>query len=188
MTAFFCSQYRDIEDEYWKSKACTLCCLWMALKSLKKDFNLSPDDLLKKGLYINAFVDPGFWRHDRITVLAHNYGCPAYAEEFKSIPFGEETKYAENILDYGVEKIFNFLKNKEGMTIVSVPKDFIYFDKPHSVLFHSVKEVEENGEIKKYFIYNDSAKENEKEGENLEVSLEEFKNKWRRLAIFIVRN
>lgn len=181
MTTAYCSQYRDIEDKTWKDKACSLCCLWMALKSLKSDFDLSPDELLKKGLYINAFVDPGYWRHDRLTVLAHNYGLPAYAEEFKSIPFGEETEYAESILNYGIEKIFNFLKNKEGMIIASVPKDFIHFDKPHSILLHSIKEKEN----KRYLIYNDSAKEGEEDGENNEVDLEEFKNKWRRLAIFI---
>lgn len=181
MKTFFCSQYRDIEDKVWKDKACSLCCMWMALKSLREDFALSPDELLKQGLYINAFVDPGFWRHDRLTVLAHNYGFPSYAEEFKSMPFGEETEYAIHILNYGVEKIFNFLKNKEGMVIVSVPKDFIHFDKPHSVLFHSIKE--ENG--KKYFVYNDSAQDNEENGENLTIDTEDFKNKWRRLAIFI---
>lgn len=178
---YFCSQYRDIKNEDWKSRACSICCLWMGLKSLKEDFNLSPDELLEAGLYINAFVDPGFWKHDRLTVLAHNHGVPAYAEEFKSIPFGVETEYAESILNYGVNKIFNFLKNKEGVVIASVPKDFQYFDKPHSVLFHSV--LEENG--KKYFVYNDSEKENEELGKNLKIDIEEFKIKWRRLAIFL---
>lgn len=181
MTTAYCSQYRDIEDKIWKDRACSLCALWMALKSLKSDFNLSPNELLKKGLYINAFVDPGYWRHDRLTVLSHNYGLPSYAEEFKSAPFGKETKYAEEILNHGINKIFNFLKNGEGMIIVSVPKDFIHFDKPHSILLHSIKE--ENNE--KYLIYNDSAKENKEEGKNLKVSLQDFAKSWRRLAIFI---
>lgn len=155
----------------------------MSLKALKKDFSLSPDELLKEGLYINAFIDPGFWKHDKLAILAHNYGLPAYAEEFKSRPFGVDTEYADSILDYGIEKMFNFLKNKQGTIIVSVPKDFKHFDKPHSVLLHGVKEDSDG----RYFIYNDSEKLTREEGENLEISLEGFKNKWRRLAIFINR-
>ena len=66
--------------------------------------------------------------------------------------------------------------------IVSIPKDFIHFDKPHSVLIHSVEEMEEEGNIKRYFIYNDSEKLSEEEGANLKVSEEEFKEKWRRFS------
>lgn len=185
MQSFFCSQYRDITDKHWKDKSCSLCCLWMALKSLKDDFDLSPDELLKEGLYINAFIDPGFWKHDKLAILAHNHGLPAYAEEFKSIPFGKETKYSDSIRDFGIQKIFDFLKNKEGIVIVSIPKDFIYFDKPHSILIHSVRE-EFNGDIlEQYFIYNDTAKDDEKNGKDLEINIKDFKDKWRRLAIFV---
>lgn len=92
------------------------------------------------------------------------------------------TKYAENLLDYGVEKIFNFLKNKEGVVLVSVPKGFDHTDKPHSVLFHNVKEYDDG---RRCFIYNDSEKESEENGLNIEVDLKEFKNKWRKLAIFL---
>lgn len=185
MKVYFCSQHTDIKDKYWQNKSCTLCSLWMALKSLNNDFNLSPDELLEEALFINSFVDPGYWNHSKISILAHNYGSPAYNEEFKSFPFGKETKYAKSIRDFGVEKIFNFIKNKEGFVIVSIPKDFIHFDKPHSVLIHNVEEKEEEGNIKRYFIYNDSEKLSEEEGANLRVSEEEFKEKWRRLAIFI---
>ncbi len=155
----------------------------MVLKSLREDFDLSPDDLLKEGLSIKGYSESGFWNHSSIAILSHNHGLPAYIEEFKSIPFGIETKYAEQIKNYGVEKIFNFIKDKKGLVIVSIPKDFIYLDKPHSVLIHNV--LEENNE--KYFIYNDSGKNNEEEGENLKISLEEFKEKWRKLAIFVNR-
>lgn len=181
MTVPYCSQYRDIESKNWKSKACSICCLWMGLKYLKNDFNLSQDELLEEGLYINAFIDPGFWKHDRLTILSHNYGVPAYTEEFKSIPFGKETKYASQVLDYGVEKIFNFVKENNGVVIVSIPKDFKYFDKPHSILIHNVLE----GDGEKYFIYHDTEKENEESGANLKVNIKEFREKWRRLAIFL---
>lgn len=177
----FCSQYRDIKDEDWKNKACTICALYMALKFLKDDFDLSVDDLLIEALKIKAWSDTGFWIHNKIAILAHNYGLPAYTEEFKSIPFGVETKYAEDILDYGIKKIFNFLKNKEGLIIISAPKNWMEIDKPHSILLIDI--LEENEE--KYFIYNDSAKENEAEGRNLKINLKDFKNTWRKLAIFI---
>lgn len=152
----------------------------MALKALKTDFNLSVDELLEEALNIKAWSDTGFWIHNKIAILAHNYGAAAYAEEFKSIPFGIETKYAKDILNYGIEKIYNFLKNENGFVLVSIPKNFDNLDKPHTVLFHNIKE--EDG--KKYFIYNDSEKE-KVNGENLEINIEDFKNKWRKLAIFI---
>ena len=181
MKTYFCSQYRDINEEDWKSRSCSIASLWMALKSLKNDFDLTPDDLLKEGLSINGYLDSGFWRHSSIVILAHNHGLAAFAEEFKSVPFGVETKYADPLRDYGVEKIFNFLKEEKGLVIVSVPKGFTDVYKPHSVLLHSV--VEEDG--KRYFVYNDSEKENEEEGKDLKISLEEFTNKWRKLAIFV---
>ena len=82
---------------------------------------------------------------------------------------------------YGVNKIFDFIKNNSGVVIASVPKSFDHVDKPHSILLQDI--IEKDGE--KYFIYNDSEKLSKEEGENLKVSLVEFKNKWRKLAIFI---
>ena len=177
----FCSQYSDVKKEEWRPKACSISSLWMSLKYLKEDFILSPDELLEEAISIKAFSEAGFWLHDRICLLAHNHGLPAYNEEFKSIPFGQETIYAESISDYGVEKIFNFLKNKEGLVISSVPKSFDDIDKPHSILLHGI--LEKEGE--RYFIYNDSEKLSKEEGQNLEVNLKDFKSKWRKLAIFI---
>ncbi|MEA4910597.1 hypothetical protein SDC9_07918 [bioreactor metagenome] len=180
MKTFFCSQHTNIKDEEWKNKGCSVSALWMTLKSLKTNFSLSLDELLNEAINIKAFSDSGFWRHDRIAVLAHNHGLAAYAEEFKSIPFGEETEYAESLAEYGIEKIFNFLKEEKGLVIVSVPKDFSEENKPHSILLTSAKE--EGG---RFFVYNDSDKKTEEEGQSLEISLEIFKKNWRRLAIFI---
>lgn len=178
---YFCSQYRDIKDEGWKHRGCTISALWMGLKMLKEDFNLTPDELLKEAISIKAYADVGFWKHDSIAILAHNHGVGAYNEEFKSRPFGIDTEYSESILEYGINKIFNFVKNKEGVVIVSVPKAFQEIDKPHSVIIHDAINVEG----KRYFIYHDSEKDNEELGMNLRVDLETFKEKWRRLGIFL---
>ena len=176
----FCSQYIDITKEEWRNKGCSISSLWMAFKILKTDFDLSVDSLLEEGISINGFKD-GLWNHKSISILAHNHGFASYTEEFKSSPFGVDTEYAESINQYGVNKIFEFLKNNSGVVIASVPKNFDHVDKPHSILLHNI--LERDGE--KYFIYNDSEKLSKEDGENLEVSLEEFKNKWRKLAIFI---
>lgn len=189
--SFFCSQYIDITNEEWRNKGCSISALWIALKILKPDFNLSLDQLLEEGISINGFKG-GLWNHQSIAILSHNHGLAAYTEEFKSSPFGIDTEYAENINEYGVDKIFEFLKNKSGIVIASVPKSFDHIDKPHSILLHSILEKDGDQTSQnasswqgKYFIYNDSEKLSKEEGENLEVSLEEFKNKWRKLAIFI---
>ena len=181
---YFCSQYIDIKNEDWRNKGCSISALWMAFKILKEDFNLSVDEVLEEGISIKGFKD-GFWNHQSIAILAHNHGLAAYTEEFKSSPFGQDTEYSESINEYGVNKIFEFLKNNRdnnsGIVIASVPKSFDHIDKPHSILLHNVSE--RDGQ--RYFIYNDSEKLSKEEGENLEVSLQEFKNKWRKLAIFI---
>lgn len=181
MQTHFISQHIDITNESWQSRSCSIAALWMALKSLDKDFPLTPDELLQEGLKIHGYSETGFWKHASLAILAHNYGLAAYLEEFKSEPFGEKTKYAETLLAYGVTKIFNFLKDGGGCVIVSVPKNFTEITKPHSVLLHSVKIVE--GE--KYFIYNDSEKESAEEGKDCLISLRDFQKHWRKLAIFL---
>lgn len=177
----FISQYNDIENPDWKHRGCTISALWMALNFLQKDFDLKPDDLLDEAIAIGAFAPVGFWLHDRIALLAHNHGLAAYNEEFKSLPFGKETKYSEPINDYGINKIFHFVKDENNVIITSVPKNFTEKDKPHSILIHG--SVEKDG--KKFLIYNDSEKKSEEEGRNREVDLETFKENWRKLAIFI---
>lgn len=179
MKTFFCSQHTDIQNDEWKNKGCSISALWMALKTLNSDFNLSLDKLLEEAINIKANGD-GLWKHDRVAVLAHNHGLAAYAEEFKSIPFGEETKYAKSLVEYGLQKIYNHLK-EGGMVIVSVPKDFTETNKPHSILLTGVKEEDR----KRFFIYNDSNKRTEEEGKGLEISFENFAKVWRKLAIFL---
>lgn len=181
---FFYSQHIDITKEDWKNKSCSIASLYMAFKSLNSELQVSLDELLEEGVSINGFKD-GFWNHQSISILAHNHGFASYSEEFKSSPFGKDTKYAESVNEYGVNKIFNLLKNniKENCNVViaSVPKNFDDIEKPHSILLHHV--LEKDGE--KYFIYNDSEKLTKEEGSNLEINLKEFQNKWRKLAIFI---
>lgn len=182
MKIFFCSQKKDIQNEEWRNKGCSVSALWMALKSLNQDFDLSVDELLGEAISIKSFSEAGFWRHDKISVLAHNHGLAAYNEEFKSIPFGEETKYARDLNKYGVEKIFNFLKDKKGLVIVSVPKNFSELNKPHSILLHNIKADDKGNN---FFVYHDSEKDNGESGADLEISLEIFEKTWRKLAIFL---
>lgn len=183
MKIYFCSQYRDIKNADWKHKGCSVSALWMALKSLKQEeFILTPDELLEEAINIKSFSDTGFWKHEKVSILAHNHGLAAYNEEYKSMPFGEETKYASRLNSYGVEKIFQFLKEKRGLVIASIPKNFEEINKPHSILLHDVK-VKDSGE--RVFVYHDSEKESEEEGVNKEIDFNTFLNSWRRLAIFL---
>lgn len=169
----YISQYKDIDSAEWQNKSCSIVALYMAIQALQVDFNLTPDQLLAEGLKINGYNEAGFWKHQSLAILAHNHGLAAYTEEFKSEPFGEKTKFSEEILEYGVNKIYNFIKNGEGLVLVSVPKNFDQVDAPHTILIYKVEEM--SGE--KYFIYNDSAKDNKEEGENLKIKVKDFKEK-----------
>ncbi len=181
MNIKYISQYRDVKDDSWKNRSCSVVALYMAISALQKEFNLSVDELLAEAIKIQGYDPVNSWKHQSMAILAHNYGVGAYIEEYKSLPFGIETKYAKSLEIYGINKIYDFLKNKSGLVMASIPKNFNDNGGPHVILL--LEAIEENGS--RYFIYNDPGKDNEAEGEKLKVSLEDFTNKWRKLAIFL---
>ena len=167
----FYSQYDDIMDESWRSKACVVTCLKMALDFLSAD--VPPiDDLIQEGVSINGYTPYG-WSHDAIVFLAHNHGVPAYKEEFRSA----NSAFQKNMEQIGLQRIITTIVQKRPV-IASVTKPN---DSYHTVLIVGFEGEEARPTN---IIYHDPDTKNVGSAFQ-KVSLLDFLEKWRKLAIFL---
>lgn len=167
------SQYKDVNDPTFRSRACSITCLKMALDFEASNFNTiipSLDELIQEGIDIRALSKNG-WEHRGIVFIAHNHGVPAYQEEFRSI----NGKLAKKLVDMGFEKLIKRLE--EGKTaIVSVEKGFGENGDSHQVILVGY----EDG----HFFYHEPEAKDET-GAFRQISEEKFSSYWRHLAIFV---
>lgn len=136
-----------------------------------------PDELLEEGIIINGYEKRG-WKHAHLAILLRNHGLTAYNQEFKSIRVSlvdklfETSTYAKSIRDKGIAKITKTLQSgRPVMLSVSTDKG------NHVVLGVGIKE--------DILIYHDPAGKSKGEGAYKAISIEKFKKKWRKLAIFV---
>lgn len=160
------SQYQDIKDEHWQSRACGLVCLKMVVDY----YDVATPEInqfLKIAVDKGSFGKSG-WIHDKLLELAKSYFLQVFRKEF------DDT-------EEGIKFIIEFLK-QHGPVIVSLKtKKFLpeFENKFHQIVLTGY---EKNG-----FFYNDSDYQNE-EGKGLFVKLSDFKRYWRKLAIFVHKN
>ncbi len=167
----FFSQWGDTEDEYWKSRTCTLACLASIISAQhpEQEATLRPLDVLVAEALALSARDPNVgWIHERIIVLAKNYGVALARREYK----GEDE--AENLMR-GFTDIDTALKN-EGFVILSVKRGWKDDGTPHSVLV-----VGKEGED--YVLYEPDAPSKD-DGGIVRIAKEDLARYWRRLAMF----
>lgn len=135
MNVPFLSQYDDVVQSEWKSRSCTVVCLAMALEALtgeKQDVTA----LIEEGIRIGGHTEHG-WNHERIAMLAHNHGMPAYREEFRArlvLPEGDSPSPFEDMLaTYGLLKMKRFIASG-GLVIASVARGLVPGGSYHNVL------------------------------------------------------
>ncbi len=167
----FYSQYDDVLDETWRSKACAVTCLKMAL-DFSSTNTPSIDELIKEGVSINGYTPHG-WSHDVIVFLAHNHGVPAYREEFRSA----NTNFQKELENIGLQRIIMAVTKKRGVVASIIKPNDSY----HTVLTVGFEGEEMNPT---HIVYHDP---DTKDGGSAfqKVSLQDFLEKWRKLAIFI---
>ncbi len=174
----FLSQYDASVPVEWRSRACGVTALKMALGDLHTG---TLKELIEEGVERGAWQEPeGYWKHAHLAQLAHHYGLPAYNEEFRDdvrvengmrVPQGHH----EALGRYGLDKLKAHVE--AGKTVlVSVPKHFEIGGSFHMVLL--------TGFADGHFVYHDSSYGTEEEGANRRIEREEFFTHWRRLAIF----
>ena len=176
----FYSQYSDDIEKDWQNRSCAIVCLQMVLDFYKKESKFIDlikeglsisEDLEKKGRRTEGYTQEFGWGHELLIMLLKNNGVLSYRQDFKNPNF--ESKY----ITLGLEKIrLNILDKKP--VIVSMAKDI---NNPqtsgHMIV---VSGIESDGEsIKSFYINNP---ENE---ENKNISIEDFKKVWKKLAIFV---
>lgn len=171
------SQYSEKIEKDWQDRSCSVVCLQMVLDFYGKKVEVM--NLIEEGLKISEVLrekgkeKDGYtrefgWGHELLVSLLKNNGVLAYKQDFKNPNFEKE------YFELGLEKIKqNLLDNKP--VIVSVLRDTKEYG--HMIL---ISGMEIDGENIKSFYINDP-----ENIDNKDISIEDFKNFWRRLAIFV---
>jgi hypothetical protein len=189
------SQFRDVTNEELKEKACTMTCLKMAGDFLSPNTFPSIDEMMEEamvhgesmkehGLITLSHTPHGF-SHDVIVSLAHNYGIPAYKEEFKSFSLDQNKKpilgsHQNTMLQNGFKKISTALR-AGSLPIVSVMPGLSEGKSFHTILIIGFEE--KDGVLTGFYYHDPDAKNEERK--EVFMSLEEFLKFWRKMAIFI---
>lgn len=170
------SQYLNVTDHEWQSRACGVVCLKMLLES-KGVKTPSIDEMIKDGVVLGAYSENG-WLHDGLIALGEKYGAKLYRKEFRKKDADTDTLDKLNI--EGVDMIIGELY--EGRPVViSAIKNFEVHNKFHMVLVVGA-DIEDG--VVKGFYYHDPDSHTESKGEYQFVTLTTFIDSWRRMAIF----
>lgn len=180
------SQYQNVLEEKWRSRACGVACVKMIIKYFHSENDESIDALIDEGVRIGGYKNDYGWDHESLVRLFRNRGIHSYREEFKSQVLKKgETKGVPSIYDTkmandGINKIKKMLEAKRPV-IVSVDVNFDENKGTHLIVLTGF-DYDESGISG--FMYNDPES---KTGikKNLFVDIDKFRKYWRRLAIFV---
>lgn len=167
------SQFLTVTDLTRQRSACSVTCLAMALAYLMPDDAPSPDELYEEGERIGGRDANGNWTHDGIVRLSRNHGVLAYSQEFRSLKGGSPSRYEEEFVRRGIEKIRTSILS--GLPVIAsiVRRGGAT---PHTVV---IVGVDERG-----FLVHDPDARKEEDGKYVILSIEEFRNIWRKFAVF----
>jgi len=161
------SQHLDVSDESWRSRACGILCLKMAMDFYGKD-KKDIIEMIKLGVDKEGY-SPSGWKHDVLVDIAKEFGFSAFRKEYRD---REEE---------GIKDILDFLK-KGCPVMVSAVKNFSEKDKFHMVLLTGF---EGEGDEIKGFYYHDPDSLNGDDGKHKFVPKGTFKKYWRKMAIYV---
>lgn len=172
----YLNQIHNIALPERRGNACAIACLAMTLRHLAPDDAPPLDALFDEGIAIGGLDAHKNWTHAGIVRLAHNHGLHAYSQEFRSLTNGQPSVYELHMVEEGIAKICRALASG-GLVMASIPGR--KSGSPHAVLLIGV--TDENGGG---FIYHDPDADEALGGANLFVATDDFRTKWRKLAIF----
>lgn len=168
------SQYLDVTDELWQPRACGVACLKMLLDSRKVD-TPSLDEMIAQGCAIGAHGEWG-WKHAGLVALARQYGSRLDRAEWRQ----SDSATPDELNEEGIQFLISELRAGRPV-IVSAVKKFQEDDKFHMVVLTGFEE--KNGLVTGFY-YHDSDTTVRKDGKNLFVPIDIFREKWRKMAIF----
>lgn len=168
------SQYLDVTDSMWQTRACGVACLKMLL-SAKGEHSPTLDEMIAQGCAIGAHGEYG-WKHDGLIALAKQYGAKLSRAEWRQ----SDSATPDELNEEGIQFLISELRAGRPV-LVSAVKKFQEDDKFHMVVLTGF---EEKDATITGFYYHDSDTEKRGEGKNLFVPINIFRAKWRRMAIF----
>lgn len=163
------SQFADVKDPYWQSRACGMACLKMVLEYHGMSAP-SLEEMAKKGKDEGGHTPSG-WRHDYSLEVATRHGLSARREEKMDVSSSLE--------------LFRELLHEGEPIIVSVFRNFSEKNKFHQVVLTGFEEKE--GALLGFYCHDPDAPDKEQK-KHLFVPLEIFADNWRRMAIFIEKS
>ncbi len=157
------SQLLDVTDPAFKSRACGAASLAMVLGACGLENAPSVDEVLARGLELNAYSEGTGWLHRELAAVARSYGVHAHPEDWS----GDPAAFAWEHLEDAVAR---------GTVIVSVAKEFSPSAASHLVALCGL----DGGTATVYDPFRDS------HGDvRYEVSLDFLKQHWTRRIICV---
>lgn len=182
----FVSQYSVPRDEDGLSRACGMACVKKVIDFYQGETKPLSEYMTEGKMIRDAFIPGIGWNHKGLVAILRNHGVGAYSEEFRSVFNDTETGkvlpspvQAEH-LERGIRKIAREVQHGRPV-IVSGVKQWKEKDKFHDMI---ILGVEKNRDEILGFYYHDPDDENI-DGRNQYVSIETFRDCWRKFAIFI---
>ncbi len=164
----------------WKDKSCAIACLKMCLDFYKKEIP-SLSDLIKEGEITGGYISGIGWKHEGLVRIAHNYGVPAYPQEFRSVKVNlsdksfSSSEFENDLVKIGLQRIKDSINNNVPVIVAFLP-GFGSVANYHDLVVIGFEE--ENG-----FIVHDPSDSDPKEA--VFVPEDVFLKFWRKFAIFV---
>lgn len=177
------SQNAESVDPDWRNRACGISCISMIMAYHQLD-DVSIMPLIHEGLNIGGYCANG-WFHESLVRIMRNHGLHAYAEEYRCVVVGKNRGQAsENVLqpkmvDSGILKIIKQIDLGRPV-IVSVDENFRNNKFKHMVVVVGYKTFESQVTG----LYINDPDDRQSPGNNVFISIDRFKDYWRKFAIF----
>ena len=155
------SQFLDVEDKKWKSRACGIVALKIVLEywGVKE----KADDLIKLGLKQDAYIPGIGWKHGGLVSIAKEFGLR-----------GENLDWFKDLPEEAFEKLLS--KLEKYPVLASIYKNFKLGGSGHLIVLTGY----ENG----WIFFNDPDSKTRKGIQN-KVVVEKFLNGWKRRIVVI---
>jgi hypothetical protein len=170
-------------DSKWHDNACGIACVAMVMSFHYLD-SFSRKDLIDEGVAIGGYTPLG-WIHDVLVRLMRNHGLHSYSEEFRSVKVDianqtfAESPFEKKMIQSGIKKITDEISNNRPV-IVSVGPEFRHNKENHLIVIVGYRGNQNNPDG--FYVHDPDNRTSI--GQEIYFPLEDFINKWRKMAIF----